>query len=221
MIKVVIVEDQDLGRRMLSSCLSLFDDICVTADFRTGEDFIAALPSLEVDVVLLDIVLKGYPMQGEDVARHLRRERPDVKILAVSCENNLENVEKMLAAGIDGFLSKNQGQLEELPFAIRGLMNDMAYYTQDISAIMAEMAITENLKRKSKKNHDANSEFTEQELNILDLSREGLQGKEIADRLNVSINTVKKHKQNIYRKLGLNSSAEAVMYAIREGYISI
>ena len=122
MIKIVFVEDHKLTRNNLKLVFANFDDFCVTGDYATGEDFIAALPSLSVDVVLLDFILKNTPMQGDDVARYLRRERPDIKVVMVSGENNLETLQKMLEAGIDGFVSKDEGCADALADAIRSVM---------------------------------------------------------------------------------------------------
>ena len=213
MIKVVIIEDQDLMRDTLRFSFDNFDDICVTGDYATGEAFVEALPSLEVDVVLLDIVLKRAPMQGDDVARHIRRERPDVKIIAVSSENNLETLQKMLGAGIDGFVSKDEGSGAALAVAIHDVMSGIEYYTRDISTLL-------NCIAKSKNNETMNA-FTDQELRILKFCGDGLQGKEIAERLNISVSTVYNHKQNIFKKVGLNSTAEAVLYAVRNGLIRL
>jgi len=215
MINIVLVEDHKLTRDNLKFVFENIDDFCVTGDYAKGEDFIAALPSLSVDVVLLDFILQKNHLQGDDVARYLRRERPDIKVIMVSGENNLETLQKMLDAGIDGFVSKAEGCAGSIADAIRSVMNGSKYYTQDMSAILVKIA--ENKQRKK----EISGEFTAQELRILELCGEGLQSKEIADRLNISVNTVNNHKQNIYKKAGLNNNAEAVVYAVNNGLIRI
>jgi len=217
MIKIVIVEDHKLMRDNLKFLFSIIDDFCVTGDYAKGEDFIAALPSLSVDVVLLDFILKDspMPMQGDDVARYLRRERPDIKVVMVSGENNLETLQKMLDAGIDGFVSKEAGCSDSIAEAIRSVMNGSKYYTQDMSSILAKIADNKQKKK------EISGEFTEQEHRILELCGEGLQGKEIADRLNISVNTVYNHKRSIYKKAGLNNNTEAVVYAVNNNLIRL
>ena len=208
MIKVVHIEDHKFTRDMLRESFKNFDDICIVGDYEKGEAFVEALPTLDFDVALLDVVLNRSPMQGDEVARRIRRKRPDVKTIAVSSESNTHTMLKMLNAGIDGFVSKDEGNCEALATAIRSVMNGFKYYTQDMSTILARIAeIRQNKKEVSGK-------FTEQELRILELCCEGLQGREIADRLNISLRTVDKHKNNIHKKAGVKKTAEAVMYAI-------
>ena len=208
MIKVVHIEDHKFTRDMLRESFSNFDDICIVGGYEKGEDFVEALPALDFDVALLDVVLKRSPMQGDEVARHIRRKRPDVKTIAVSSESNIQTMLKMLTAGIDGFVSKDEGNREALAAAIRSVMNGSRYYTQDMSSILSKIA---EIRQKKK---DISGVFTEQEVRILELSSEGLQGKEVADFLNISIRTVEKHKNNIFKKAEVNNTAEAVMYAI-------
>jgi len=212
-IKVIIVEDEFLARELLRDKINDFDDIVVVGDYEGGEALIEALPALDFDVALLDIALKGMPMQGVEVARYLRRERPSVKILAVSSEISKETISKMLDAGIDGFLSKYKISPENFAEAIREVASGLEYFTRDVSAVMRGIIKSKDVTDKFM------SQFTEQETRIIELSKEKLPAKLIADRLNISTATVYKHNQNIYKKLGINKSAELAQYALEKGVI--
>jgi len=216
MIKVAIIEDEFLGRANMLDKLESYDDIIVVGDYASGEEFVDALGALDVDVVLLDIALvyssmqKESPMQGDDVARHLRRERPEVKILAVS--NNISNdtVQLMLDAGVDGFASKLSCSPSAVADAVREVMKGNNYYTPDVLKVVSERA-------KPKNHHsDSPNELTQQERRILGHCCDGLQGKEIAERLKISLRTVDSHKQNIFRKFGMNNIQEVVAHALRK-----
>ena len=213
MIKVYIVEDHDLMRDNIRVSFDKFDDICVAGDAASGEEFIAALGSTQVDIVLLDIALPK--MQGYDVAHYLRRHHPEIKILAVSCENDHATVQKMFDAGMEGFVSKQQCRTNELVEAIYTVMSGLVYFTRDISTILHHIYLSK------KKTTVVTGEFTEQERRVIELSSEKLPAKLIADRLNISIRTVEKHKQSIFNKLGINSTAEMVAYAMSKGIIRI
>ena len=215
MIKIFIVEDHDLTRMMLEAKFDDFDDMRVVGSAESGERFFEMLPAAEVDIALLDVGLPDGMMQGAEVARRLRSEYPEIKMLVVSLEKNIEAIQEILEAGVDGFVSKQKGTPAELAVAIRSVMNGSEYYTQDISTILAEFAKAKN------KNLETPGDLTERELRVLEFCRDGLQGKEIADRLNISISTVNNHKQKIFRKFGFNSIAEAVLYALRKKYISL
>jgi len=99
--------------------------------------------------------------------------------------------------------------------AIRSIMQGVNYFGKDISEIIYSMYVS------IKKTTEVTTEFTEQEKRIIELCREGLPGKIVADQLNISLRTVNNHKNNIFRKLGINSTAEMVNYALKMGIIRI
>jgi DNA-binding NarL/FixJ family response regulator len=99
--------------------------------------------------------------------------------------------------------------------AIRSIMQGAEYYGKDISEIMYNIYVSK------KKTTEVSAEFTPQEKRIIELCREGLPGKLIADRLEISLRTVDNHKQNIFRKLGINNTMEMVQYALKKGIIRI
>jgi len=212
MIHVIIVDDHRLFRIGLKSAFkSDHPDICVIGDADSGETLFA-LPALATaDLVLLDINLPG--MGGAEVSRRLRREYPAVKILAISAENDAETIQTMLEAGIDGFISKQHGDPDELANAIRTVMSGLEYFGRDISNIIIGVYVAK------KKTATVTPEFTEREREIITLCREGLIGKEIAARLGISVTTVNTHKGRIFQKLGINNTMEMVQYAMKKGII--
>ena len=214
MIKIIVVDDHNLFRMMLKATFqSAYPDICVADEAENGEELFRILASTPADLVLLDINLPD--IWGVDVARRLRRDYPAVKILAVSAESTSETIQAMLEAGIDGFISKQQGDANELAQAIRAVVGGEEYYGRDISTIMFDVYVAK------KKTSVVTGEFTEREREIILLCRDGLIGKEIADRLGIAVNTVNNHKKNIFSKLGINNTMEMVQYALKKGIIRI
>ena len=213
-IKIIIVDDHNLFRMMLKSTLaSLCPDIRVVGEASCGKELFQILPKTSADVVLLDINLPDA--WGAEIARILRRDYPDLKILAISAENTAETIQAMLNAGIDGFISKQRGDIDELARAIRAVRFGLEYFGRDISTIIFDVYVAK------KKTSVVSSEFTEREREIIYLCRDGLLCKEIADRLNISINTVNNHKKNIFQKLGINNTMEMVQYALKNGIVRI
>ena len=158
-------------------------------------------------LVLLDIILPG--ISGIETARRLRNERPEMKILVISSENTTEVLESLLEIGIEGFISKRSGGTDEIAQAIHTVMSGIEYFGKDISYLIYQIYV-------SKKNTaEVTPEFTEREKEIIELCRDGLLAKEIAERTGISINTVKNHKNNIFRKLGIGSTMEMVQYALK------
>jgi len=213
-IKIIVVDDHNLFRMMLKSTFnSDYPDICVAGEAESGEELFRILSSISADLVLLDINLPD--VWGTEVARRLRRDYPNIKILAVSAENTSETIQAMIEAGIDGFVSKQRGDANELALAIRTVMSGLEYFGRDISAIIFDVYVAK------KKTSVVSSDFTNREREIILLCRDGLMCKEIADRLGISINTVNNHKKNIFLKLGINNTMEMVQYALKNGIIRI
>ena len=214
MTQVIVVDDHRLFRIGLKAAINAgYPDICIAGETECGNDLFGLLTSTPADVVLLDINLPD--IGGAEIARRLRRDYPSIKILAVSAENAVETIESMLEAGIDGFISKQKGDMDELVKAIRTVVEGLEYYGRDIAAIIFGVYVSK------KKTTDVTNEFTEREREIILACRDGLMCKEIADRMGVSINTINTHKKRIFMKLGINTTMEMVQYALKKGVIRI
>jgi DNA-binding NarL/FixJ family response regulator len=214
MIKLIVVDDHILFRMMLKSTFqSDYSDICVVGEAESGEELFRVLSAAPADLVLLDINLPD--IWGVEIARRLRRDYPDLKILAVSAENTSETIHAMLEAGIDGFVSKQKCDTGELVKAIRTVMSGLEYFGCDIAGIIFEVYVSK------KKTTEVTSEFTEREKEIILACRDGLMCKEIADRFGISIHTVNNHKKHIFHKLGINNTMEMVQYALKKGIIRV
>ena len=211
-ITVIIVDDHDLFRMTLRSAIETFHpDIAVAGEAKSGADFFSLLETVSADIVLLDIDMPV--MNGVEIARRLITERRNIKILAVSSEDTMDKVREMLDIGIDGFISKGQGNMDMIGEAVRYIMQGGKYYGNDITEIISRIYVA------VKQTTEVTSEFTEQETRIIQLCHEGLTAKEIADRLNIATRTVEKHKANIFGKLGIKSTTEMLNYAIKLGII--
>ena len=214
MVRVIIVDDHRLFRMGIKSVFETrHPDIQVAGEADCGKELFAVLDSTPADLVMLDINLPD--MRGAEIAGRIHREYPAIKILAVSAENTVETIESMLEAGIEGFVSKQKGDADELAVAIRTITDGLEYYGRDISSIILGVYVAK------KKTTEVSAEFTEREREIILACREGLLCKEIANRMNVSINTINTHKKRIFMKLGINNTMEMVQYALRNGIIII
>jgi len=214
MINVIIVDDHELFRLGLRMAIeSRHSDLHISGEAETGAGLFALLNEGNADIVLLDI---GLPdMSGIDIARRLKNEHPNLKILVISAENSIHVVQAMLEIGVEGFISKRCGGVDTFAEAIHSIMQGVDYYGTDIAEIIYSIYIAK------KKTTEVSSEFTKQEKRILELCREGLPGKLIADRLGISLSTVNNHKNNIFRKLGINNTMEMVQYALKNGIINV
>jgi len=216
MIQVIVADDHRLFRMGIKAAFKhAYSDISIIGEAENGDDLFRILPQTPADLVLLDINMPG--LSGAEITRILRSDYPNVKILAISGENSAETVKTMLEAGINGFISKQQGSFDELAEAIRTVMSGLDYFGRDISFIIYDVVKTKTIA----KNREITTTFSDREKEIIKLCSKGLLAKEIAARLNISISTVNTYKERIFSKLGINNTMEMVQYALKKGIIRI
>lgn len=162
------------------------------------------------DLILLDIILGNGP-SGVDIARQLKTNKPEIKILVLSIDTSLNTIKELLEIGIDGFVSKNAPDDEVLQ-AIDAVSNGQPYFGTDIDRIVQAVMTTQQLK---------NDLFSEREQEIIRAICQGGSNKDIAQKTNISLRTVETHKTNIFRKIGITNSVDLVLYAIKNGIVTI
>lgn len=162
------------------------------------------------DLILLDIILGNGP-SGVDIARQLKADKPEIKILVLSIDTSLNTIKELLEIGIDGFVSKNAPDDEVLQ-AIDAVSNGQPYFGTDIDRIVQAVMTTQRLK---------DDLFSEREQEIIRAICQGGSNKDIAQKTNISLRTVETHKTNIFRKIGITNSVDLVLYAIKNGIVTI
>ncbi len=212
-IKVLIADDHQLFREGLVNLISSAPDIEVIGEAKDGKEAVEKTKSLQPGVVLLDI---GMPrMNGIEATRIIKKQIPQVKVIAVSMHSDRQFVKGILEAGADGYLLKNC-TYRQLIDAIESVVDGKKYLSEDIT----EMVIQGYLDPADEA--AANQpELSERELEILKLYAEGKSTREISEKLFISVKTVGTHKQHIFEKLDLKSNADMVKYAIKEGLIQL
>ena len=209
-IRIMIVEDHFLFRAGITSVLSsVKDKYDVVAEASTVAEFNALYERTDADLLLLDIRLPDG--NGIDIARKLAEEKSSLKILVLSAENDPSTITNFLEAGINGFISKNAPS-QELFTAIDYIIEDGEYFGKDISKLIRDIRVAKK---------SAKEPFTDRENEIIALCSEGLTAKEIAEKMHINVATVNTHKNNIFKKLGINNSVELVIYAIKAGIITL
>lgn len=209
-IKVIVVEDHPLVRLGLQSALSQAGEkYQVVGVTDCAAAFWKVFPNSGADVILLDIILPDET--GVEIARKLRSQGSDIGILVLSAETDRETISELMAIGINGFVSKTV-PTHELMTAIEYVADGVEYFGRDISKIIRDISIAKE---------NISAEFTDRENEILTLCAKGLSAKDISRHLNISTNTVNTHKDNIFKKLGINSSMELVRWALDHGIITL
>lgn len=212
-INVLLVDDHKIIRDGLSAILQVEDDIHLVAQAGSGQEALEKIRLSPPDVVVMDLTLPD--MGGVQVTRRILAEHPAIKVLVLTMFLDENCVLESLDAGARGYLVKDCAA-EELVTAIRSIHQGKPYFCTDAQEIMMRKCLTDT-------SSDSNSAapLTKRETEVLKLTAMGLNTKEIAFELEVSIKMIEVHRMNIRRKLGLHSIAQLTTYALKQGLISV
>ncbi len=207
MIKLILVDDHVLFRMGAKLALQGKSNIDIIGEAASGSELFKLLQTVDPDVLLLDIHLPD--ISGIEIAKQLRNSHPSLKILVLSGEDPEQLAECIINIGVAGYISKSS-TLAEIEEAVVSVANGIEYYGRDIAHFLY-LATKKQLK------HAKQQElFTNRELEIIHYCAHGLQSKEIAEKLDISYHTVNFHKNNIFKKVGINNSVELVKFALKE-----
>jgi len=211
MITVGIVEDDDEIREGIQKYLSHQKDFLCTVGSGSVEDFLSAARGKEFpDVLLMDIQLPG--MSGIDGMRLIREEHAETDIIMLTVYNDWQRIFDSLCAGASGYLLKNT-PLAEIRNAIESVRSGGAAMSPEIARKVMEYFSSRRGKPGPPEKPDSVLTAREKEL-VIGLV-DGLSYKLLADRMNVSIDTIRFHIKNIYRKLHVNSKTEVISKSLR------
>lgn len=205
-IQIALLEDHPVYRTGVKLALT---PVChVSLEAATAAEFFMKLPSAKVDIVVLDIILPDS--SGIDVAKRLREEHPDIKILVLSVDCREETFMQLMSVGIEGFLSKSAPE-EKILEAVKALHDGKAYYSRPEEILERDILIAAQARK-----HEA---LTDREYDIMLALCKGLSCQEIAQQMFISPKTVDNHKQHIFAKLGIHNVVQLVTYAVRNKII--
>ena len=212
MIKVVIVEDNNTIREGLKLLIDGTDGYKCIANYSVCEDLLSEVKSLEVDVILMDIDLPG--ISGIEGMKRLKEISPDYTILILTIYDENELIFEALCAGASGYLVKKTPPAKLLE-AIKEANEGGAPMTSNIARKVVDFfQKTQPIQKK-----EESILLTKREKEVLSGLVDGSSYKAIADLLNISLDTVRFHFRNIYKKLHVHSQSEAVVKAIKEGLV--
>jgi DNA-binding NarL/FixJ family response regulator len=212
MINVVIVEDNQNIREGLAALINGTTGYSCLGVYSNCEDFLKELPELEVDVALMDIGLPG--MNGIEGVKLARKIHTNLNILMLTVYKESKVVFEALCAGACGYLVKNTP-----PTRLLEAIKEVHEGGSPMSSMIARQVIT--LFQKNASITESSDEYglSDREKEVLNKLSEGDNYQQIADSLFISVDTVRHHIRNIYKKLHVHSQSEAVAKAIRKGLI--
>lgn len=211
-IRVLIADDHTIVRSGIRLLLEGEPDMDVIGEAITGEAAIEKARALQPDVILMDIAMPG--MDGIEATRRIKAASPQIGILVLTMHRSDEHFFAMLKAGASGYVLK-AADTPELLGAIRSVARGEAF----LYPAMAKKLMQDFLSRTPGVEESDDGRLTPREQQILRLIAEGYTNKEIADRLVVSPSTVHSHRNNLMRKLDLDTQHGLVQYARKRGWI--
>jgi two-component system, NarL family, response regulator LiaR len=212
-IRVFITDDHAIVRNGIRAVLAIEPDMEVVGEAENGRQAVEAVPRLQPDVVLMDLVMPE--MDGIEAIGRITAAMPEARILVLTSFAADDKVFPAVKAGAMGYLLKESGA-DDLLSAIRSVH---AGETSLHPAIARKLL--QEVSRPSKAAPPTEEPLTERELDVLRLVARGQSNREIAAELVISEATVRTHVSNILGKLHLASRTQATLYALREGIASL
>ena len=202
-IKVGIVEDNTGLRESLKSMIEAAPGMSCVCAFSNAEDAIRSLAKHAPDVVLMDIHLPFR--SGIECTRRLKDQCPGLQVLILTVYQNSETIFDALKAGASGYLLKRSS-----PAEILAAINDVNVGGAPMSSQIARLVIS-SFQAPAPTLESEGEPLSERESEVLGYLTKGYTGKEIADKMSVSINTVKTHLKHIHQKLHVRSRTEILL----------
>lgn len=213
-INIVIAEDNPFALQVILEKLGPDGTMSVRSTATQGADLLAKLPGLgRIDLVLMDIEMPV--MNGIEATRRLKAQYPQIKVLMLTIFDDDENILNAVLAGADGYVLKEEPGPKILA-CIRETLEGGAGMSAGIAARVLRMVRSAPPATAAAR---ADFDLTPREMEILEQLKAGLSYEKIGANLFISYGTVRKHIENVYRKLQVHNKVEAVQKAIRENLI--
>ena len=203
-IRILLVDDHAVVRSGLSKFLMVNKDLELVAEASDGAEALQLAGLHQPDVILMDLMMPG--MDGITATRLIHQKFPQIKIIALTSFSEQNMVQGALQAGATGYLQKNV-TAADLGNAIRSAHVGRMTLSPEAVQVLANAGT---------QTHIQGNELTERERDVLKGMVDGLNNNEIAEKLVISLGTVKFHISNIFQKLGVDSRVEAVKLSIEQ-----
>lgn len=213
-IRVVVADDEEIYRKALAKVLGHVPDIELVAAAKDGVEAIEKCLEHDADVLLTDLEMPV--MDGVEAIRKLAKKKMDCVSVVLTAHEEHDNIFDAIRAGAMGYLLKTSNA-QDIVTAIRKAVDGETIMTPSVAAKV--LADFRKMEHESTLSEEHLYDLTDREMEILELVVEGLQNREIADKLCLAEKTVKNHVSNILKKLQVNSRTAAAMKAVRENIV--
>jgi len=202
---LVLADDHVMFRKGVKRIITGVDDFEVIGEANDGLELLDLLKETSPHLIILDISMPN--LRGLEATREIKQVYPHIKILLLTMHRKKEFIQQAMAAGADGYLLKEDADTELLK-AVKTIREGKKFISSLLSSELADLV--------TPKSQTGSLSLRERE--VMKLVAEGKSSREIGDLLHISIFTVRRHRENIMRKLNLSNMADLVKYAIDHGY---
>ena len=206
-IRIALADDHHILLDGLKALLQKQKDIEIVGMYDNGRKLFEALPSLEVDIAVIDINMPE--MNGHELTLNIKRYFPSINVIALSMFDDSAHIMEMIEAGVSGYVLKNVTD-KELVEAIRTVMHGKLYFSPEVSETIANLAV----QQQKKLDLPEAPKLTDRELEILKLIAKEYSNAEIAGALYISERTVETHRKNMLRKTNNKTILGLLKYAL-------
>jgi DNA-binding NarL/FixJ family response regulator len=207
-ISILLVDDHKLVRDSWSYILNNDSRFHVVGTAGTAKEAVAIARGKHPKIVLMD--LNMAPVSGFDITKLIRRHSPASNIIGVSMHTMPVYAKKMMQMGAKGYVTKNSPK-EEMISAIVEVSHGNKYVCTEVKNILAEQELED------RRPHPDMNALTQREIDIVQLIKEGLSSREVAEKLKISLKTVEVHRYNILKKMNLRNTAALVNFINTHG----
>jgi DNA-binding NarL/FixJ family response regulator len=201
--RILIVDDHPIVRQGLKLMINAEADLTIAGEAQSEQEARERVKELKPDAVIVDLTLGDG--DGFNVVRHLHAHYPEIKVLVLSMHEESVYAERLLAEGASGYIMK-QAVTDQLVIALRTVLRGELYLSESLQ---------QRITRRAGGEGDLRRRLSVRELQVLSLIGDGQTTREIAEALSLSVKTIESHRAAIKRKLGLETSAQLVQYAIK------
>jgi two-component system, NarL family, response regulator DegU len=214
-INIVITDDHKLFRKGIIALLEDFDFIGEIEEASNGAELLELLENTKLlpDIILLD--LRMPVMDGVEAQQKIKKLYPGIRVIILTMEDDEQYILYLISEGVNGYLLKNADP-DEMEKAILKVAEIGFYFSESISTL-----VLHNLKKMEKTETIFNPDFTEREIQVLELICKEYSNNEIAETFNISIRTAEGYRQKLIDKSGAKSIAGLVILALKYKWVSI
>jgi NarL family two-component system response regulator LiaR len=214
-IRVLLADDHVLVRQGTRELLEREQDVEVVAEAGDGEEAVRLADSKRPDVAIIDVAMPT--LNGIEATRQIKALRPATAVLILSAYDDDEYIFALLEAGAAGYLLKDV-PADELVKAIRAV-----HAGESVLHPAVARKVVNRFAQPAERHEEGSAleRLTEREQEVLRLAAKGMTNREIARELVISVRTVQVHLSNVFGKMGVGSRTEAVLHALRKGWLTL